>query len=397
MNYSRLIFYVLALLALLGLITSGYALNHHHLQKVEGITDAVCNINELFSCDELAKSAYSELFGTPLAVFGLGYFIGLLCLLAVSYLFERFRQSLLQVYVVLAAIGLVVSIVLGTISVVAIQFLCLTCMTVYGITVLQVFSVFKLSKTLFKREFNLRAFAQGFLSYGVMVLAVIGIYHLGKPDIEALRKSYLKYESSRKEGLIIDYKHRNILINTSKNSGPGEDFRLGPDDAPLVVVEYIDFQCPSCRRFHTKLQQLKKIFGDKMQLVVKNYPLDQACNTKLKTSPHPLACRTALIARCAGDIGKFWPLHDKIFENQRDLTEENLGLWTSELGLTAQQLASCLNSEAHSAKIKRDIAEADALGIQGTPLVFINGYEIVKTWSSAESLRAEIEKRFLRD
>ena len=151
------------ILAVLGLLVSLYATNHHIEVKMTGSSDAACNINETFSCDDIAKSEYSELFGTPIAVFGAAYFLGLLLLLGVGQAKPEYRKDNMITYGVMVAIGVVVSLVFGSISMVSIGKMCVTCIAVYIVTFIQMGVVFAFkgeiegpfsTKALSKRHFD---------------------------------------------------------------------------------------------------------------------------------------------------------------------------------------------------------------------------------------------------
>ena len=145
----------------------------------------------------------------------------------------------------------------------------------------------------------------------------------------------------------------------------GEPF-LGDADAPVTVVEYSDYQCSFCRKFWAEtLPQLKEgyIATGKVTFVFKDFPLKS----------HPEAQPAALAAACAQEQGKFWEYHDKLFEGQRSLGDEQYATWAEELGLDGDRFASCLSSKKYQDDIQADVQEAAALGILGTPAFVVNG------------------------
>jgi protein-disulfide isomerase len=135
---------------------------------------------------------------------------------------------------------------------------------------------------------------------------------------------------------------------------------LGDAEAPLTLVEFTDYQCPFCNRFFkTTFPELKKRYIDtgKLRLVVKDLPL----------AFHANARKAAQAAHCAGEQGKFWALHDKLYENAARLEAANLPGYAAQAGLDAAAFRDCLASARHLDAIDGDAAEAGRVGITGTP------------------------------
>ena len=140
----------------------------------------------------------------------------------------------------------------------------------------------------------------------------------------------------------------------------------GDKDAPVTIVEWSDFECPFCARFYRDTySQIIQNYIDtgKAKLVFRDYPL----------SFHPNAQKAAEASECADDQGKFWEMHDKIFENQGTLSTDNFKAWAVELGLDATEFNDCLDSGKHAAETAKDLADGSAAGIRGTPGFIING------------------------
>jgi protein-disulfide isomerase len=142
------------------------------------------------------------------------------------------------------------------------------------------------------------------------------------------------------------------------------DHVLGPDDAPVTLVEYGDFQCPYCRSAHFYLKNVLAAMGDELRFVFRNMPLTQI---------HPMAQVAAEAAEAAGAQGKFWPMHDLIYENQDLLSPALLTRLGQRLGLDMQRFADDVQSHQFRAKVKDDFMSAVRSGAAGTPSFFING------------------------
>jgi protein-disulfide isomerase len=140
----------------------------------------------------------------------------------------------------------------------------------------------------------------------------------------------------------------------------GTGYAIGRVDAPLTMVEFTDYQCPYCRRFHQEtFEQLKKNWIDtgKLRYVGRDLPLDF----------HTHARGAAIAARCAGEQGRFWDMRNQLFSNQNRLAQSDLTEHAHTLGLDEQSFNACLQSGRFAQEIDRDLADAKAIGIEGTP------------------------------
>ncbi len=157
---------------------------------------------------------------------------------------------------------------------------------------------------------------------------------------------------------------------------------VGPKDAKVNLVEFADFECPSCGAVHPLLKEIKNKYADKsVQFVFRNYPLPQHANAFL----------AAEAAAEAGKQNKFWEFHDTLFENQQKLTKEDLISYAEKAGLDVQAFTTALDSNAHKEFIQRDMSDGKALGIKGTPTIFINNREYNGKYS-LDSLSSAIDE-----
>jgi protein-disulfide isomerase len=140
----------------------------------------------------------------------------------------------------------------------------------------------------------------------------------------------------------------------------------GSKNAPLQVVIFSDFQCPFCKRVEPQLSQLEKEYGSKVHMTWKNYPLPF----------HNNAEPAAEAAMAANAQGKFWQMHDKLFENNTALDRPSLEKYAQELGLDMAKFKADLDAQKYKDQIAADTKEGQAVGVNGTPAVFINGRKI---------------------
>lgn len=162
------------------------------------------------------------------------------------------------------------------------------------------------------------------------------------------------------------------------NVSADDDAVLGNPDAPVTIIEFSDFQCPFCRKFWKEtIPQIKKdyLLTGKAKLVYRDFPLTQI---------HPGATPAAEGAECAKEQGKFWEMHDAIFEEQEkqgsgtvQFTADDVKKWAAKIGLNTSKFNQCLDSGKYKQEVEKDIADGSAAGVTGTPAVFVNGRLIV--------------------
>jgi protein-disulfide isomerase len=157
----------------------------------------------------------------------------------------------------------------------------------------------------------------------------------------------------------------------------------GSPDALVTLVEFSDYQCPFCGRATATIQQLQKDYGNKLRISMRQYPL---------TTIHPFARGAALAAIAAGAQGKFWPMHDKLFANQRALEPANLEAYARELGLDIPRFQADMASPASAAIVERDTELGNGVGVTSTPAVYINGRKLPGGAVPIENFKALIDE-----
>jgi protein-disulfide isomerase len=160
----------------------------------------------------------------------------------------------------------------------------------------------------------------------------------------------------------------------AKFIGVDDDPVLGDAGAAVTIIEFGDYQCPSCRAFWRDVEpRLKKEYIDtgKVKLVFRDFPIVQN---------HPEAIVAAVAAQCAADQGKYWQYHDKLFREQDNRGQgiirfkvTDLKKWAADLRLDVAAFNQCIDSERHKDEVAKDHADGEDIGIRGTPTFFING------------------------
>lgn len=157
------------------------------------------------------------------------------------------------------------------------------------------------------------------------------------------------------------------------------DHSRGPIDAPVTLVEYGDFECPYCGQAYGALKEVGEQMGPRLRLVFRHFPL---------TTSHPHAESAAMAAEAAAAEGKFWPMHDLLFEQQEDLEKEDLLEYARALDLEMGPFEEALATGRYLPRIREDFTSGVRSGVNGTPTFFINGVRHEGLLKAPDLLRA---------
>jgi protein-disulfide isomerase len=160
-----------------------------------------------------------------------------------------------------------------------------------------------------------------------------------------------------------------------------QDHVIGPPTAPVTLLEYGDYECPDCLNTQPIIAELRKRFGDRLRFAFRHFPV---------SSIHSHATFAAGVAEAAAEQGKFWEMHERLFELQKELGEIDITHLALQLGLEIYRFESSVGQDVHRRRIDVDYAGAVRSGVVGTPTFFINGtrYQGPKT---VEAIAAAIE------
>ena len=154
------------------------------------------------------------------------------------------------------------------------------------------------------------------------------------------------------------------------------DHVAGPDDAPVTLVEYGDYECPHCGMAHPVVKRARRELGSQLRFVFRNFPLAEI---------HPHARLAAQAAEAAAAQGRFWEMHDMIFEHQDALEVEDLVGYAKSLGLDAVKFARDLEAGTYAKRVRDDFRSGVRSGVNGTPTFFINGTRYDGSWANEEA------------
>jgi protein-disulfide isomerase len=191
-----------------------------------------------------------------------------------------------------------------------------------------------------------------------------------KEQVAEQIRQYLRQQQAQQaqqellDGLRAKYEVASFLEPMRVEVAAGVGPTRGPADAPVTIVEFSDFQCPFCSRVIPTLDRVIEEYGDKVQLIFRQFPLRNI---------HPEAQKAAEASLCADDQGKFWEMHDLMFADQGGLSIDKLKEKAGELELDLVVFGECLDSDKYAEQVEADLQAGSGAGVSGTPALFING------------------------
>ena len=374
--------YILAFFLILALAFQIYLTKQYYsTQYGIGLGESLCNINELFNCDSVALSKYSNIFGVPNAVLGL--FLNLMLLIGLLGFFfnsgtNEKESSWLNFYYTLSIINLIANLALAAISFFIINKVCIFCVLLYILSILTVIFTKVFAP---QAQFSLSSFIKNRIFIGLLVsIPLLGLFtHLiikkeyNPKNIELEIKSAIK-QWKNAQPLLSD-KDMELEALFVENQG-----------AKHKIVEFADFLCPHCATAHKSLSSFLKIYKN-VEFHFYAYPLDANCNSAMnkKFRGPGYTCTLAKGVYCAGKLAdKAKKLHHEIFENQKSFAqtarkENNSGLikrMSEFLDVPESDLQDCVVSD----EAQKILLQATELGkktkISGTPAVFLNNKKL---------------------
>jgi len=172
-------------------------------------------------------------------------------------------------------------------------------------------------------------------------------------------------------------------MTLKRKKADGRDWVRGSPHSQITLIEYGDFECPFCGEAYGELKEVEAAAGDRVAFVFRHFPLSQM---------HPHAQLAAEAAEAAGAQGRFWEMHDMLFENQEQLDGAALLTYAGALELDLRRFSTDLQTHRHRPKVRADFMDGVRSGVNGTPTLFLNG-ELYEGPHSADALLAAIEGR----
>jgi protein-disulfide isomerase/uncharacterized membrane protein len=377
----------LCLMGVVGFFTSLYALIEHVKLKQSGGSPLSCDVNNLVNCSTALSSSYGQLFEIPLGAYGMSFFGIIIALSLLSKLTDVSNKWIGRWKLLVSSVGVIVSAFLAYISYGKLNVVCPVCSSVHAISLF----IFLWSLFFFIKNKSSSTFAHpsAFLKLVSLSLA------LGVPPLvaglltPALASMFQKNTATTPSTVptpavasSTPFPAEWLSVSRSNFVGKGEDYRLGNDNAKVVLQMFSDFECPHCKYTSENIKTaLAQIDSSKVLFVYKNFPLSSNCNRHVSSGGHKHACSLASAARCAGQQGKFWEFKEWAFtgiemseaEKEKNFSQTGLQEQAQKLGLDTKRFAQCVASKVEYAKIQEDADLGQKLGLKGTPLLILNG------------------------
>lgn len=342
-------------------------LGHHH---VDLQAQAICNVNEVFNCDLVNRSQWSELRGVPIAYIGAAFYLGA----ALVGLLAKKGSASFAHTPHLIALGGALSVAYSLFLVWAslqVGAWCLLCVNLYGLNALLLVAGLlwtRASGVPLGEGVRAVLFAKQEKSLTVLgVLLVVGM--IGG---RAANKPVTAPSASGGGGGAAEAAGPTVWVGPPSVTLDGTEPVMGNPNGRITIVEFADFECPFCGVVAPDLKDLAAA-SPEVRVVFKHYPLDNACNANIKRVFHKEACKAAAATECAHQQGRFWELSRLMFLNQEALGGGGIEFMASQVGLDKPTFDACLAAPETMAAVRDDIAHATAIGIDGTPSIFVLG------------------------
>ena len=366
-KYQRNINIIILLLSVVGLASSIY-LTYLHQQIFTGKLEdfGFCGISRSISCEAVSASPYSKIFGVPLSWLGILLYLFWIALAAIAaFKPENNTRISNGLILVTSAAAVAANIYLGQLMFFTLGTVCLLCLLTYAINLLVLILVLHQAK-----GFRLACLSEGIRAmipfsgqtrFGFVLvfvlIATVGV--IGQFQMQKRIEAASKFDTVGFQKLQESPRHEVDVASDPFHGG---------EEAKLTIVEFSDFQCPHCRKAHVILQTVLPGYGDQVKLVFKNMPL----------SMHHSSKALAQLSEAAHKQGKFWPLHDLIFERQAEfkdtpLDKKALMKLAKDASLDMARVEKDYEDPSTEKAVKADRKEAERLKIRSTPVILFNG------------------------
>jgi protein-disulfide isomerase/uncharacterized membrane protein len=371
-SVGRAPFVVALVAALAGVGLSVDLLHTHRVANEEGSGPAWCDtLGEGVGCSSVARSSWAKVFGVPTAAWALLVYVGIAALAVAGLRRGAFVNGPGGILFWVAVGCLLFGFFLVYVMVTEVEDLCPSCL---GLDAVHLVLLVSGGLAIRGRRGPIVA-----LRHDLTVLSQnppLGIAVVGGPILAGLLVllAYPRDEGqegfSRSDGDVPELPDAGWYEEEINTEGVP---CMGPADAPLVIHEFSDYQCPYCRRAHHEMRRVARRLEGHVRFCHFHHPLDMECNPRISSPFHTEACLAASAAICAQAQGHFWEMNDRLFMNARDLDASVVMRLASSLELDTDRFAGCLESESTRARIGHELAEAHEVPVTRTPTFIMNG------------------------
>lgn len=377
-------FYAIIIFAVIGLGNAGYLTYIHYMVHIDPTHQSACAISAKVNCDIVAASEFSSLVGVPISVYGI---LGYLAFMVFAFLGLRPRREEQE-----APLGLIfwmgvgtllVSAYLAYISTFILRTLCIHCTIMYAVNLGIIITSYL---TLVHRRKG---------PFATLARDVKWLFKNWKPvgAVASIALSLIILLMLIYPRLYTTTHRPNPVVKSQKCLEVTHEPCLGPRDAPVIFIEYSDYQCYFCRRAHNMVRFVLGAFKGKVRFVHRHYPLDHKCHPLLKGEPfHAHACTAALGAICAKEQKRFWPFNDALWRRQSGMNKDTPSEIAAKLKLNMAKFKACMKSKEARKILDLDIMHGMKAGIKGTPTFFINERKYKGAFRSPGMIRQAINR-----
>jgi protein-disulfide isomerase len=438
-------------LCLVGAAVSGVLLLQHHGERTAtAAVSQVCGEGQDSGCDKVNQSGYSVVFGVPLAAIGLFFYLSLIVLMTLGLLAPEVRDSAAAAALTLLVIALVVDVGLLALQAFAIKAFCVLCLLTYGLNAVAVFVLLPARRAFLalrglSTHVEGRLLLAGWVAGSLAVAAATagaqstltlrasarGRALIGIPDpstqvptaaapanpttsaastpsaapiAAGTEAQHYKQLAEKLQQTLDDPQKLDQYFKDKSaqefDQAPVQSMDLtevpseGTVNAPVQIVEYLDFLCPPCRQLSVALDSFLPQAGNRVAIYYKNYPLDQACNPNVNQSLHPGACWLAMGGICSGYQGKYAAYQSKVMTTDvHNPGPADVIRLATEAGVNAIALEACINDPQTKQRLTAEIEEARRVGVSGTPTFFINGKKLPRIQDFVPMVDKEAQKK----
>ena len=388
MNKTKRI--AITILSLIGLALSiELCIVFYNANFAQNAAPSICAINDMFDCDSVAKTSYSQFLGVPLSLWGVCLYLFFLFMTYVDKIqnikflgfLKVFKNQTSYIYCV-GLLSFVISMVLAGISIFKINSICIFCLMTYFIDLtIALFAKNWGSGVLFELKNSIADFIEAikvkryafWFSLIVLLFATILTYTSVSNILSPQMAKKRLWDNTIHE-------YNKIVDGTT----------MGPNDATVEIHEYIDFNCPGC--FYANLYVHRIISEFKNVKVTQHVlPLQKACNHNMAMEGHENSCLKASYALAAAKQNKYWAMSDILFIEVPE-TEKEILEYARLVDFDVKKLKEDANAEAMKKELEEAVADADSRDINGTPTLFVGMKKLIGTGSYPEFKQVVIEQ-----
>jgi protein-disulfide isomerase/uncharacterized membrane protein len=348
---------------------------HHRILSSEGAYTSFCNVNEVINCDSVVTSPYGSLFSVPVSVWAMGFY-GILLVLVVAAggpPSERRDRARADAFA-WAVAGSLFSGYLAVVSAFVLRALCLLCAGLYAISVITVIAAWFQASPLRQAGRRLADRWRMVSNHPGLATAAVGTV-VGVFVVSGwlgAQTRLTREQVFRSNPQFYDWYTEQPVIETPIEGG----YASGPQDAPIQLVEFSDFECPHCAMAYVRLKDLLSRYEKQVRFIYHSFPLSNDCNSAISQKGHEHACRAAVAGDCAAQQDRFQPYSSLLFANQGNLDDKSLAAYAKQAGLDVDAFEKCVSSPEARERVAEDIKQGQRLGVRSTPTFFINNRKI---------------------